>query len=147
MSRMGDLLGAMVESAKDGSFGYRMKSRLSPMPYLQNEFAKRVEARSRAYKTLYKKYHQVLDRELTLEESKKSNYVWICWFQGLKNAPPLVKACVQSVKENLKDKEIVILTNETIPEYVEFPDYIQKKWEKGMMGAAHYSDLLRVELL
>ena len=38
---------------------------------------------------------------------EKSNKIWICWFQGIENAPELVKACYNSVLKNYKDKEII----------------------------------------
>ena len=30
-----------------------------------------------------------------------SNKVWICWFQGMEQAPDLIKKCYESIKENL----------------------------------------------
>lgn len=77
----------------------------------------------------------------------ESNKVWICWFQGLENAPPLVKKCVQSVYDNVPDKEIVIITEDNIGNYVQFPDYIWKKWKEGKITHTHMTDLLRLELL
>lgn len=138
---------SIVKSIKEGSFGFRIQKRLSGERRIKNRYAKRVEGRYRVYKKLQKEYGNLLEQDIPAGESEPSNYVWICWFQGIEKAPSLVKACVNSVKRNLKGREIVILTEETIPQYVEFPDYIQDKWKKGMIGAAHYSDLLRTELL
>lgn len=93
----------------------------------------------------------------TLEEFDKSynpslphntsNKVWICWFQGMENAPELVRCCYQSVKRNLVDREIILITSENMREYVQFPDYIQRKIDAGIIKGAHLSDLLRLELL
>lgn len=49
------------------------------------------------------------------------------------NAPDLVKKCYESLKNNLKDKEIILITSENISKYVTFPDYIMEKWEKGII--------------
>lgn len=76
-----------------------------------------------------------------------SNKVWICWFQGMEQAPALVQKCYQSVKEHLKDREIILITSDNILEYVQFPDYIIKKWKKGLITHVHMTDLLRLELL
>lgn len=77
----------------------------------------------------------------------QSNKVWICWFQGIENAPHIVQKCVQSVQDNMPDREIVILTAENIGEYVQFPDYIWRKWKDGKITHTHMTDLLRLELL
>lgn len=76
-----------------------------------------------------------------------SNKIWICWFQGLENAPELVKKCVESIKENLPSKEVIIITSDNLSDYVDFPDYILEKWKNGQITHTHMTDLLRLELL
>ena len=78
---------------------------------------------------------------------EQSNKVWICWFQGIEKAPELVRRCVQSIRDNMPDKDIVIITEENIAEYVQFPDYIWEKWKTGRITHTHMTDLLRLELL
>lgn len=73
--------------------------------------------------------------------------IWICWWQGIENAPDLVKQCYKSVKRNFEDWEIVVITNSNYSKYVVFPDYIIDKWKKGIISNTHMSDLLRVQLL
>lgn len=72
--------------------------------------------------------------------------IWFCWLQGLAAAPPLVKACYNSLKQ-LTGYSLVVIDHTNWREYVELPEYIVKKWEKGRIPAAMFSDLLRVELL
>ncbi len=88
-----------------------------------------------------KKYKALESQDLT---SKK---IWICWLQGIENSPHIVKKCFQSIKENLFDNEIILIDNKNISNYVQFPDYIMKKWKKGMISNTHLTDLLRLELL
>lgn len=76
-----------------------------------------------------------------------SNKVWICWFQGIENAPEVVKKCYTSVVANMPDKDVVLLTDENIKRYIQFPDYIQQKYEAGIITKTHMTDLLRLELL
>ena len=73
--------------------------------------------------------------------------IWFCWLQGLEQAPPIVKACYNSLQRNLPDREIRVIDSENWKEYVELPDYIIKKWGKKRIPAALFSDLLRLELL
>lgn len=76
-----------------------------------------------------------------------SNIVWFFWMQGIEDAPDVVKSCLKSLKKNLSDREIVVLNSSNINDYVELPDYINAKHEKGIISHAKFSDLLRLELL
>lgn len=99
---------------------------------------------------LEKKYKWKLnefDKNYVEREHKTSNKIWICWFQGMDNAPELVKKCYQSVVENNPDKEVIVITSENMSDYVQFPNYIMKKWKKGIITHTHMTDLLRLELL
>lgn len=80
-------------------------------------------------------------------ESVSKEYVWVCWFQGLENAPQLVKDCYSSIQHWLPDKEIVLITEENYQQYVTFPEHIIRKWKKGIITNTHFSDILRLELL
>ena len=80
-------------------------------------------------------------------EHKRNKIVWFCWLQGIEQAPPIVKACYNSLKRNLADREIREIDNENWKEYVELPRNIISKWKKGRIPAALFSDLLRLELL
>lgn len=111
----------------------------------------RLSAQYKIKTNLEKKYKSEIQtfekRYQDNEEHKVSNIVWVCWFQGMDQAPDLVKKCYQSLQENLTDREIILLTSENIQEYVEFPDYIFDKWKKGQITHTHMTDLLRLELL
>lgn len=78
---------------------------------------------------------------------KYSNKVWWCWFQGEENAPLLNRVCLQSLKEKLKDREIVVITLDNYKDYVDIPDYIIEKFNKKKITYTHFSDILRIELL
>lgn len=102
----------------------------------------------KTYRKLYKKYKYVLDQGISdKKEPEQSNKIWILWLQGIENAPELVKACYNSVVHQFPDKEVILLDNNNLNDYVKFPDYIQKKFEEGRMGFAHYSDLIRAYLM
>ena len=102
------------------------------------------------YHKLRKRYKKALDefdnnyQELQQTQSKK---VWVCWMQGMENAPELVQRCYRSLKDNLKDREIVLITSSNLEQYTDFPKYILEKYKKGLITHTHFSDLLRVELL
>ena len=78
---------------------------------------------------------------------QKSNKVWVCWMQGMEQAPALVQRCYRSLQDNLKCKEIVLLTESNLNQYVHIPDFIIEKLHKGIITRTHFSDILRLELL
>lgn len=81
------------------------------------------------------------------EEHKYSNIIWWCWLQGEENAPALSKKCLESLRLHIPDKEIKIITSDNMYDYVDFPDYIKEKYAHGKISHAHFSDLLRLQLL
>lgn len=97
-------------------------------------------------KSKYKKFvkNYKLPENLT---QKNSDYVWWCWFQGEENAPEIVKACLESVRRNFPRKKIIIITEKNIRDFVSFPDFIEKKYKRGIISRTFFSDLLRLELL
>ena len=98
----------------------------------------------RKYRKTLESFDQSFDSSL---EHKYSNKVWICWLQGLEQAPEIVKKCFYSVQRNLCDHEIILITSDNMNEYVQFPDYIIDKWRQGIITNTHITDLLRLELL
>ncbi len=101
---------------------------------------------------LWKHYIGVLrnfDNNYSKEEypMQKSNKVWVCWMQGLEQAPALVQRCYRSLQDNLNGKEIVLLTENNLDQYVHIPDFIIEKLHKGIITRTHFSDILRLELL
>ncbi|MTB65139.1 capsular biosynthesis protein [Streptococcus sp. zg-86] len=107
---------------------------------------------NRILKKLRKKYTPYIlkNKERILSESSErrpSDKVWVMWLQGMDDAPEIVKKCYASLIKNLPNKEIILLTEGNYRDYVTFPNYIQNKIDKGLIGNAHMSDLLRLELL
>ncbi len=112
----------------------------------KNNELKDVNSNWKYYKYLKKKYANKVNKGLK-GTHQYSNKVWWCWLQGEENAPELNKACLKSLRKHLKDREITIITNENLNEYIEIPEYIVKKHKKGLISHAHFSDIIRLELL
>jgi len=75
------------------------------------------------------------------------NYVFFCWIQGIDNAPNIVKACYNSIRTYLTDKEIVHISDDNIHDWIDIPEDIARKYQKGIIPSAMYSDIIRLELL
>ena len=79
---------------------------------------------------------------------ESSNRIWILWWQGIENAPHVVKMCYQSVLDRLgNNHEIVLLDQNNYKQYVTLPEHITKAMEKGRIGLQLISDLIRLEIL
>lgn len=73
--------------------------------------------------------------------------IWMCWWQGVEHSPEIVKACIDSVKKNSAGREVIVITDANINEYVAFPEWVLELRRKGILSRTHLSDLLRLELL
>lgn len=104
------------------------------IPFLQNKYASILLERKAFYQ------EQSLNHQ-------RSNVVWFCWLQGMEQAPPIVKACLASLKLHLTDREIKIITEKNWREYVDLPKHIIHRWEKKQIPSALFTDLLRLQLL
>ena len=112
----------------------------------------RLAVDNRIYCKLKKKYKGFISEYQQKEDTKNIlhehvDIIWVCWFQGMEHAPKMVQYCFESLKSNLRDKRIILITEDNYKEYVQFPAYILEKYEKGCFSKTHLSDLLRLELL
>lgn len=148
---MSTFIDKIKESIKDRSFKQKVVGKVHqmfPIYYMKNQNLVLQQNVDTAYRKLKKQYSYIsLTSEELKEEMKLSNKVWICWFQGEGSAPDLVKACIKSMREQFPNREIVILTDINFSDYVQLPSYILEKYRKGWISRAHFSDILRVELL
>lgn len=113
-----------------------------------------LQCRNRAYRYVQRKYGKKLEKmylestggsHLTGDSGKRN--VWICWLQGIEEAPELVKRCMESVKKHLAGAEIHFITLDNMFQYVEYPQWVIDKWTKGIISNTELSNLLRMELL
>lgn len=90
---------------------------------------------------------QLQPEEAGSAEPAQSRIIWICWFQGLESAPELVKRCIESVYKHSGGLKVVIINDHNFSQYIELPSYIIDKYNSGLIGKAHFSDILRCCLL
>lgn len=97
----------------------------------------------------YVKYKNINDTiSMKNTKVKLNQTIWICWLQGMENAPIIVRKCYESIKRNIPDIfDIKVITEKTINDYISFPPFIYEKVEKGIISKTHFSDIIRTELL
>ncbi len=80
----------------------------------------------------------------TLQHNK---IIWQYWAQGLENAGDTAKLCFASVDKYKGDYEIIRITDDTLGEYLDLPDFVAAKRQNGDFRAVFFSDLLRMALI
>ena len=85
--------------------------------------------------------------DIPKQDENYKDCIWICWWQGLKNAPEIVKRCVASIQKNAGNHKVIMITDENYKEFISFPAWIEEKYARGIITKTHLSDLLRISLL
>lgn len=93
-------------------------------------------------------HYDVSQVQQPMKEPLYSKIIWTMWDSGIDNAPEIVQLCHQSMlKYKPDDYQIIVITAQNYQEYIDLPDYIVEKYEKGIISKVHLSDIIRVELL
>lgn len=78
---------------------------------------------------------------------EKPKIIWTMWWQGIENAPLLVKRCIDSMHQYGNGFEVHVIDANNVHQYIQIPDYIEEKHVKGIIPNAHFSDIVRLLLL
>lgn len=119
-----------------------------PIWWTHNREAIDLIQAERASRYLWGKYNRLIESPLpSYEQTEIIKTIWVCWFQGLNQAPEIVQRCVASIKLHMPEYEICILTAENIFDFVTLPEPIIRKYQSGTITHTHFSDILRTALL
>lgn len=119
-----------------------------PLIYRDKKIRK-VHLKDWTTKTEKKYLARYLDVITEQEKEKQAcpKLIWVCWLQGMENAPDVVKKCYESLHKYCADFDIKVVRLDNINQYVQLPDYIWKKYHKKQISNTEFSDLLRLALL
>ena len=74
--------------------------------------------------------------------------IWQFWQQGIdENTPKLVMSCFNSVKKYCGEYEIILLSRETLNDYIELPGFVWEKFGTGGFTFPKIANLVRLYLL
>ena len=125
-----------------------LKKAVWPVWWTHSKVAIEQIQAERASKYLWRKYGKMIAAPLTEHGVEKPNKtIWLCWLQGMEQAPDIVKQCVASVKHYMPEYRLQVLTAENIAQFVELPEHIWVKYKNGTITFTHFSDILRTALL
>ena len=105
------------------------------LSYLEKTYGDVLRGADREWKPIKEEYHPA------------EAPIWFCWLQGEEEAPPLVKRCIASIRRNAGRHPVHLLTQADLSFYIHLPPYILEKYHRQMIGAAHFSDVVRVMVL
>ena len=82
-----------------------------------------------------------------IENSEK--IIWQYWGQGFSRSdvPEVVQLCFNSVDKYKGDYTVIRLSDDDLLDYIELPDDVLEKYRTGIVGATHFTDLIRIALL
>jgi hypothetical protein len=84
-------------------------------------------------------------KQYLMPDNQRVGPVWQYWNSGADGCPPLIRECMASVQRHATGREIIVLSDETLRDFVTLPDHVLAKRDK--MGTPHFSDILRAALL
>lgn len=109
-----------------------------------NEKSLNWKTLNKHFLTLVKKYEYLIKEE---EKISEDSTIWVMWYQGIENAPSLIKSCIQSILMNRAKHPVIILDKNNLKKYIELPQYIMKKFNDGIISITHLSDIIRMAIL
>ena len=77
------------------------------------------------------------------------NSIFVLWWQGIENAPEIVKICNNSLNRaiDIKDTKIIFLDKNNYKDFIDIPQYIMNKFNQGKISVTHLSDYIRFKIL
>lgn len=77
------------------------------------------------------------------------NNIYFFWWQGIENAPDIIKICYKSLLKyyDNSEQQIILIDSKNYNQYVKIPNYIIEKHKLGIISITHLSDLIRFMLL
>lgn len=87
------------------------------------------------------------NQNLQEEEIKEDSPIWIFWWQGLDNAPELVKTCVKSVQEHAGKHIVNYIDGQNWSSYITLPERVIYEFKQKKMSVVHLSDIIRITLM
>lgn len=96
------------------------------------------------FECLVDKYKKLIISEKNISDDSP---IWMMWYQGINNAPPIVLSCIQSIIENKANHSLILLDKFNLKNYIELPSYITEKFKKKIFSITHYSDIIRMAIL
>lgn len=117
---------------------YILKSHKKVAEYWDGVIEEYVQGNIKPYNLLPKKH---------IPNSEK--VIWQYWGQGFSSdaLPEMIRLCFESVDKYKGEYTVIRLCDQNLTQYIELPPDVLNKYLNGVVGATHFTDLIRVALL
>ena len=98
---------------------------------------------------LYNKYSNLIDKIniYPICNNFINKTIWVFWWQGEEKMPIIVKKCYKSIIKYSNGANVILITKDNYSQYLDIPNIMLYKLNKGIICHAHFSDIYRVCLL
>lgn len=153
--RIGGALLRMLHFSKP--FGWNVACRLfycDVSKYLANSKEGQEKANAKRHRVIEKYLRakgygaeNVLTENVSSTTGDEGRNIWVCWWQGEKNMPEMVKKCFDNIVKYANGHPVKLITFDNYKDYVQIDKRIVDKVKSGKYMLAHLADLVRVKLL
>lgn len=100
-------------------------------------------------------YHRQIDHALSPETKGRvapsgcapiGNTIWVFWYQGMEQAPPLVRKCIDVISA-ADGFNVVIMDKDNLEEHFSFEGNIRSLFQSGKITVQTLSDIIRLQLI
>lgn len=103
-----------------------------------------------AKKYIVKHYGDILSESnegKKLKNIAENCSIWILWWQGVEEAPDIIKVCIDSIKRHSGKHNVQIITKENYQDFIDIEDSVFQQLSREKVSLNHLSDLIRCKLL
>lgn len=90
-------------------------------------------------------YHNKKEADFSVNDYQ--NCIWTAWLQGEEKEPEIIKLTISSIKKYANGHDVIVLSDNNIKDFIEVPYEIKNKYDCGIIGKAHYADIVRMMIL
>ena len=100
------------------------------------------------FRYVKRRYKKLASQIKYNEGYKDGDTIWVMWWQGADvEKPSLVETCIESIKRNRGEYRVVVVDQCYYRDYIDIPQLILDKFNRGVIGIAAFSDYIRFALL
>lgn len=106
------------------------------------------------YKYILKKLNPVLIKAYSIYDKNESKlpdqnikYVWVMWWQGIDNAPDIIKVNIKRLQKTFGENRVKIITRSNYKKYTDISNNIVNLLKEERISFTLWSDIIRYNLL
>lgn len=80
-------------------------------------------------------------------KSEYSKKIWVMWWQGLDEAPEIVKSCINRMKKIFGERKVIVVDKSNYKRYTNLSVELQEKYNQKEIPFPFWSDIIRFNLL